>query len=165
MKYPHRIPFWHTRRTLSRRYPFSGSFFERLHALYFTLLCLAAVAGAMFDRFPAMLNAAGADAVVIDSSHFHVELVPMCLCMPYVHVSNWLHFDYSGYTPLCVYDWPHDSTPEALVRNRKRVARFRKMLSQTHAGAGAYAKRVGLKIDWENPYATISKLAWLMHNT
>ena len=130
-------------------------------ALYFTLLCLAAVADAMFDGLPAMLNAAGVDAVVIDSSHFYVELVPMSLGMPYVHVSNSLHFDYSGYTPPCVYDWPHECTPEALTRNRKGVARFRKMLRQTHAGAGAYAKRVGLKIDWENPYATISKLAWI----
>jgi zeaxanthin glucosyltransferase len=130
-------------------------------ALYFTLLCLAAVADAMFDGLPAMLNAAGVDAVVIDSSHFYVELVPMSLGMPYVHVANSLHFDYSGYTPLCVYDWPHESTPEALARNRKGAARFRRMLRQTHAGARAYAKRVGLKIDWENPYATISKLAWL----
>jgi zeaxanthin glucosyltransferase len=96
-----------------------------------------------------------------DSSHFYVELVPLSLGMPYVQVSNALHFDYSGNTPLCVYDWPHESTPEALARNRKGVARFRKMLRQTHAGARAYAKRVGLKIEWRNPYATISKLAWL----
>jgi zeaxanthin glucosyltransferase len=130
-------------------------------ALYFNLLCIAAIADAMFDRLPAMLNAAGVDAVVVDSSHFYVELVPMSLGMPYVHVSSALHFDYSGYTPLCVCDWPHESTAEALVRNRKGVARFRKMLRQTHAGARAYAKRVGLKIDWRNPYATISKLAWL----
>jgi zeaxanthin glucosyltransferase len=130
-------------------------------ALYFNLLCIAAIADAMFDRLPAMLNAAGVDAVVVDSSHFYVELVPMSLGMPYVHVSSALHFDYSGYTPLCVCDWPHESTAKALVRNRKGVARFRKMLRQTHAGARAYAKRVGLKIDWRNPYATISKLAWL----
>jgi zeaxanthin glucosyltransferase len=130
-------------------------------ALYFTLLCVGAIADAMFDRLPAMLKAAGVDAVVVDPSHFYVELVPMSLGMPYVHVSSALHFDYSGYTPLCVYDWPHKNTPEALARNRKGVARFRKMLRQTHAGARAYAKRVGLKIDWRNPYATISKLAWL----
>jgi zeaxanthin glucosyltransferase len=130
-------------------------------ALYFTLLCLGVIAEAMFERLPAMLNGVGVDAVVVDSSHFYVELVPMSLGMPYVQVSNALHFDYSGYTPLCVYDWPHASTSEALARNRKGVARFRKMLRQTHAGARAYAQRVGLKIDWRNPYATISKLAWL----
>jgi zeaxanthin glucosyltransferase len=130
-------------------------------ALYFNLLCKAAIADAMFERLPAMLNAAGVDAVVVDADHSYIELVPMSLGMPYVQVSNALHFDYSGYTPLCVYDWPHESTPEALARNRKGVARFRKMLGQTHAGARAYAKRVGLKIDWRNPYATISELAWL----
>jgi len=47
-----------------------------------------------------MLLSAGVDAVVVDSHHFYVELVPMSLGLPYVHVSNALHFDYSGYTPL-----------------------------------------------------------------
>jgi lincosamide nucleotidyltransferase A/C/D/E len=37
--------------------------------------CLAATADAMFDRLPAMLLAAGVDAVVVDSHHFYVELV------------------------------------------------------------------------------------------
>jgi hypothetical protein len=69
--------------------------------------------------------------------------------------------DYSGYTPLCVYEWPHETTPEALVKNRKGVANFIEMLTRANRGAQAYAERVGLKIDWGDPYATISKLAWL----
>jgi zeaxanthin glucosyltransferase len=53
------------------------------------------------------------------------------------------------------------TTPEAPVRNRKGVANFTEMLRRANTGAQAYAERVGLKIDWSNPDATISKLAWL----
>jgi hypothetical protein len=35
----------------------------------------------------------------------------MSLGMPYAHIANALHFDYSGYTPLCFYDWLHETTP------------------------------------------------------
>jgi MGT family glycosyltransferase len=35
------------------------------------------------------------------------------------------------------------------------------MLAPTIAVASAYAKRVGLRVDWDNPSATISKLAWI----
>jgi len=53
--------------------------------------------------------------------------------MPYIHVSNALHFDYSGYTPLSVYDWPHQTTPSALARNREGVAKFAKLLESANA--------------------------------
>jgi MGT family glycosyltransferase len=46
-------------------------------------------------------------------------------------------------------------------RNRKGVANFLNIVKRANGGARAYAERVGLKIDWENPGATISKLAWL----
>ena len=130
-------------------------------AQQFTIGALAATTNAMLNTLPAMLKAAGVDALVLDAYLFYAELVPMSLGMPYVHVSNALHFDYSGYTPLHVYDWPHETGPEALARNRNGVANFLKTVSQANAGARAYAERVGLKIDWENPEATISKLAWL----
>ena len=66
----------------------------------------------------------GVDALVLDTYLFYAELVPLSLGMPYVHVSNALHFDCSGYTPLPVYDWPHETGPEAIERNRKGVADF-----------------------------------------
>jgi zeaxanthin glucosyltransferase len=130
-------------------------------ARQFTMGACAAATEAMLNSLPTMLNAEGVDALVLDAYQFYVELVPMSLGMPYVHVSNALHFDYSGYTPIHVYDWPHETGPEALARNRKGVANFLKTVSQANAGARAYAERVGLKIDLENPEATISKLAWL----
>jgi MGT family glycosyltransferase len=115
----------------------------------------------MFNSLPAALSEAAVDAVVIDTVLFYIELVPMSLGMPYVHVANALHFDYSGYTPICFYDWPHETTPAALARNRKGVENFLEMLAPTVSVAAAYAKRVGIDVDWENPSATISNLAWI----
>jgi MGT family glycosyltransferase len=129
-------------------------------ALEFTIQCGAAMTNFMFDPLPRMLDAAGVDALVLDTYQFYMELVPMKLGMPYAHVSNALHFDYSGHTPLCVYDWPHETTPGALARNRRGVANFMEVLKRTNPGASAYAERVGIKLDWEN-YTTISKLAWI----
>jgi zeaxanthin glucosyltransferase len=116
---------------------------------------------AMLNSLPSTLTAAGVDAVVVDTVLFYAELVPMSLGIPYVHVANALHFDYSGYTPLCFYDWPHQTTPAALARNQKGVESFVEMLAPTIAIGRAYAKRVGLDVDWDNPSATISKLAWI----
>jgi len=116
---------------------------------------------AMLDSLPATLTAAGIDTVVIDTSLIYAELAPMSLGLPYAHVANALHHDYSGYTPICFYDWPHETTPAALARNQKGVESFLEMLAPTIAVARAYAKRAGLDIDWDNPTATISKLAWI----
>ena len=97
--------------------------------------------------------------MVLDSYEIFREVIPISLGMPYVHVSNALHFDYSGYTPMCVYDWLHETTPEALARNRKGVANFVQMFTQANTAVGAHAERIGLKVDWQNPSTTISKLA------
>ena len=74
-------------------------------------------------------------------------------------MSGALHFDYSGYTPLSVYGWPHQTTPAALARNREGVAKFAKVLEANNAGIKAHAKAVGLQIDWEDPGSTLSPLA------
>jgi hypothetical protein len=74
----------------------------------------------------------------------------MQLGMPYVHVSNGLHFDYSGYTPLCLHAWPHEITPAALARNREGVARWAEVLQSVGQGIRAHAENVGLKIDWND---------------
>ncbi len=60
-----------------------------------------------------------------------------------------------------MYDWPHETTPTALARNREGVAKFAKILAQANGGIRAYAETIGLKVDWEDPNATVSKLAWL----
>jgi zeaxanthin glucosyltransferase len=69
-------------------------------ARQFTIGVVGAITEAMLNSLPTILPAAGVDALVIDTYHFYVELATTRLGLPYVHVSNALHFDYSGYTPL-----------------------------------------------------------------
>jgi zeaxanthin glucosyltransferase len=130
-------------------------------ALRFILQNAADRTEAILNSLPAILTAAAVDGVVLDTVLFYTELVPMSLGMPYAHVADALHFDYSGYTPLCFYDWPHETTPAALARNQKGVESFFETLALTIAVGRAYAKRVGLDVDWDNPSATISKRAWI----
>jgi MGT family glycosyltransferase len=113
---------------------------------------------AALSSLPAALATARADAVVLDTSQHYAELIPMRLGLPYVHVSNALHFDYSGYTPLCFYDWPHERTPAALARNRKGVANIARMLKQANPAVRAYAEQAGLNVDWGDPGSTLSPL-------
>ena len=114
---------------------------------------------AVLGSLPAALATVRADAVVLDTNQYYAELIPMSLGLPYVHISNALHFDYSGYTPLCHYDWPHETTPAALARNRKGVANFARMLKQANPAVRAYAEQAGLKVDWDDPGSTLSSLA------
>jgi len=127
----------------------------------FTMRVAAVVAEAMLKSLLKILPETEVDGVILDAVLFYVELAPMRLAIPYIHVSNALHFDYSGHTPLCMYDWPHETTPTALARNREGVAKFAKILAQANGGIRAYAETIGLKVDWEDPNATVSKLAWL----
>ena len=114
---------------------------------------------AALSSLPAALATARADAVVLDTNQYYVELIPLSLGLPYVHVSNALHCDFSGYTPLCFYDWPHETTPAALTRNQKGVANIARLLKEANAAVRAYAERAGLKIDWDEPGSTLSPLA------
>src|SRR6266478_8121882 len=130
----------------------AGSLTERLRwlsklqgeeALRATLQNVAARTEAMLNSLPAMLTAAAVDAVVIDTVLIYTELASMSLGLPYAHVATAVHFDYSGCTPLCFYDWPHETNPTALARNRKGVKSFRETLAPTIAVAKSWAKRVG----------------------
>jgi zeaxanthin glucosyltransferase len=128
-------------------------------AVRFGLSLLMAQTEAILKSLPAVVHANGIDALIIDDVQFYAELGPMQLGMPYVHVSNGLHFDYSGWTPLCLYGWPHESTPAALARNREGVAKWANLLESVSGGIRAYAESVGLKIDWNELSSTLSPLA------
>ena len=128
-------------------------------ALQFSLRMVLAQTETVLKSLPATLRATGVDALVIDTVQLYAELGAIHLNIPYIHVSNALHFDYSGYTPLGLYNWPHQITPAALARNREGVAKFAKMLEGSNAGIRAYAKSAGLEIDWEDPGSTLSPLA------
>jgi len=85
----------------------------------------------------------------------------MHLRMPFVHVSNALHVDYTGRTPICFVDWPYETGVDALARNIEGVRRARILLEPVTAVAQAYAREVGLSVDWNNPHSTLSPLAWV----
>ena len=152
-----------------KEYPL-GSLKERLRwlsklqgeeALQATLQNVAVRTEAMLNSVPALLTATKVDAVVLDTVLFYTELAPMSLGIPYVHVANAVHLDCSGATPPCICDWPHEATPAAWTRNLKGVELFFERLESTIAVAKTYAKRTGLKVDWDNHSSTLSKVAWI----
>jgi len=83
----------------------------------------------------------------------------MRLGMPYVHIWNILHIDRSGSSPACLFPWPYETTPEALARNVEGLKKFGGLYAPILAVAKSYAEKNGLQIDWNDPTATVSKLA------
>src|SRR5262245_37902900 len=115
---------------------------------------------ALFQSLPETLRKAGADAIVLDQYQPYVELIPKSLGMPYVHVSNALHVDYTGRSPLCFYG-RRPSRSDETVRNLEETERFRVLLEPTTAVAQQYARKVGLSVDWKDPNSNISTLLWV----
>jgi len=111
------------------------------------------------EHLPEKLAETGVQGLVIDTVHFFVELVAMRLGMPYVHIWNILHLDRSGSSPACFFPWPYETTPEALARNVEGLKKFGGLLAPILAVAKSYAEKNGLQIDWNDPTATVSKLA------
>ena len=131
-------------------------------ALHFTVnAMMKGYTASLFESLPDTLSKAGVDGLVLDQYQPYVELIPMHLRMPFVQVSNALHVDYTGRTPICFVDWPYETGPDAQARNMEAVRRARKLLEPVTAEAQAYAKKVGLSVDWNNPHSTLSPLAWV----
>jgi zeaxanthin glucosyltransferase len=145
-----------------------GTFVRRLSelsgedALHFTVnTMMKGYTASLFESLPDILSKAGVDGIVLDQYQPYVELIPMHLRMPFVHVSNALHVDYTGRTPICFTDWHHETGVDALARNIEGIRRARKLLEPVTAIAQAYASEVGLSVDWNNPHSTLSPLAWI----
>ncbi|ADV84670.1 glycosyltransferase [Terriglobus saanensis] len=130
-------------------------------ALEMVMRLVSANMESAFRNLPQALQDVKADALVLDESERGLGCVPMHLGMPYVHISNALPIDLAGITPVCTFDWPHETTPEARTRNQAGVRSLLRIYEPILSVARAYAERVGLKIDWSDPYATISPLGWL----
>jgi zeaxanthin glucosyltransferase len=128
-------------------------------ALQFSVRTVLAQTEAILKSLPSVVQANGIDALIIDTVQFYAELGAIQLGMPYVHVANGLHWDYSGYTPLCLYGWPHETTPAALARNREGVAKWANLLDSPSGGIKAHAESIGLKIDWNDLSSTVSPFA------
>jgi MGT family glycosyltransferase len=128
-------------------------------ALQFSLRAVLTQTEAILKSLPEIAEANGIDALIIDTVQFYAELGAMQLGLPYVHVANGVHMDYSGYTPLCLYGWPHETTRAGLARNQEGVAKWANLLNSLNENIKAHARSVGLKIDWNNLDSTVSPLA------
>ncbi len=114
---------------------------------------------AALKHLPQKLEEAGVEALVIDPIHFFLELVPMSMGIPYIHIWCALHFDFSGSTPAPLFNWQHETTSEALTRNVGGLQQIGEALLPVLAEAMPYADRTGLRINWQEPGSTVSKLA------
>ena len=114
---------------------------------------------AAFVYLAEKLATTGVEALVIDTIHFFIELVPLSMSMPYVHIWNVLHLDFSGATPASVFSCPLDGSPEGLKRNAENLGKLGEVLGPLAEIARSYAANVGLDIDWNDPAATVSRLA------
>jgi zeaxanthin glucosyltransferase len=114
---------------------------------------------AALKHLPQILEETGVEALVIDTIHFFIELVPINRGIPYVQVCYALHLDLSGTTPPFIFNWPHETTPEAFTRNIEGVHQAIQTLSPVLAEATHYADSTGLRSNWQEPGSTQSKLA------
>jgi zeaxanthin glucosyltransferase len=105
------------------------------------------------------ITTTGVEALVIDTIHFFIELVPLSMSIPYVHIWNVLNLDFSGATPPSLFSSPLDTSPEGLKRNAENLHKMVAILGPLAEVARSYAEKTGLKIDWSDPGATVSKLA------
>jgi MGT family glycosyltransferase len=112
-----------------------------------------------FDYLAEKLTTTGVEVLVVDAVHFFIELVPLSLSIPYVHIWTVLHLDFSGATPPSVFSGPLDSSPEGLNRNAENLRKLGAIFGPLAEVARSYAEKAGLQIDWNDPAATLSKLA------
>jgi zeaxanthin glucosyltransferase len=110
-------------------------------------------------QLPKKLAEADIQALVIDTTHHFVQLIPLSMGMPYVQIWNTLHFDGSGATPPFNFDWPHETTPEAIARNLEGVKKMDLAFAPVREVAKSWARENNLEIDWHDPRATVSQLA------
>jgi zeaxanthin glucosyltransferase len=128
-------------------------------ALEFGVKAIIGFTESILNSLPTTVVKTGVEALLIDSAHYYVELGAIELGIPYIHVSNAMYHDYSGYTPLCLYGWPYENKQHAIARNREGVARFARMLGRNRAGVERYVEKARLKVDWADLSSTISPLA------
>src|ERR1700759_1908411 len=107
-----------------------------------------------FDYLAEKFAATRVEALVIDTIHFFIELVPLSMSIPYVHIWNVLHFDSSGATPACLFSCPLDTSPEGLDRNAANLHKMGAILGPLAEIARSSAENVALEIDWKSPDAS-----------
>jgi zeaxanthin glucosyltransferase len=130
-------------------------------ATMFALNRLGDTCDALFRHLPAVLAGAELDGVVLDPAHIGAGLIPASLGLPYIHVNLSFHFDLTGQTPFFIFDWPYETTREAIARNKIGAAAVSKLIEPLYAKARDFAASQNLTVDFSDPFATLSPLAIL----
>lgn len=128
-------------------------------ALYYVFQMIADSSREIIEDGPRLIRESRVDGLVLDSIWNNLELVAMRLGVPYVHVANALHADYSGHTPFFVYDSPYEAGPAARARNLQQLQDFTPIVRSCRDVVSEYASHAGLNIDPNDPCATLSPIA------
>lgn len=130
-----------------------------LPGVEYTIRVLADVSRAALEDGERALRDCRADALVLDNMYGGLDLVAAKLQVPFVSVSSALHFDYTGETPLCIFDWPQEESGEARARNRQGNAFFAGLVAPIRKMKREYARRAGLATAAETADAGVPGLA------
>jgi zeaxanthin glucosyltransferase len=97
---------------------------------------------------------------VLDTIHLYLEVVPMSLGIPYAHVWAILNIDFSGSTPPSVVPGLYEDTSAGRTRNSDDLKKNdNAFFGLVQPLAEEYAERAGLKLNWSDPTATVSRQA------
>jgi MGT family glycosyltransferase len=143
-------------------FPAKGREFSAMQgeeALRYIFAWIADVSRRMIEDGERIILDTKVDCLVLDSVWRNLDLVAMKMGVPYVHLSAALYPDMTGQAPFFVYDWPYDPSPEGIARNVRGLEAFLPVVEPCIRVASDYAKRVGLPLDLQDPYAAFSKLA------
>jgi zeaxanthin glucosyltransferase len=116
---------------------------------------------AALKSLPQAIERSGVEALVVDPIYFLIELIPLSLHLPFVHLCPVLQLDTTLTTPPSVFSWPFEMTPEARERNLQGLQQLGGYIASAGPIAAAYAAETGLVIDLLDPDATASPLAFI----
>ncbi len=128
-------------------------------AIRYVFAWIADVSRRMIEDGERIIGETKVDCLVLDSLWRNLDLVAMKMGVPYVHLSAALYPDMTGRAPYFIYGWPYDPSPEGIARNVRGLQDFLPIVEPCIRVANDYAKKVGLPIGPEDPYAPFSKLA------
>jgi UDP:flavonoid glycosyltransferase YjiC (YdhE family) len=111
-------------------------------------------------HLPRVLAETGVEALVLDTIHMYLEVVPMSLGIPYAHVWAILNIDFSGTTIPSVVSGRYEDTPEAHTHHIEDLKKSdNAFFGLVQPLAEEYAEQAGLNLDCSNPPATVSRHA------
>ncbi len=136
----------------------------KLHGPETTRWTIQGAGRAMFQlasqHLPRILAETGVEALVLDTIHMYIEVVAISLGIPYAHVWAILNIDFCGTTLPSVLPGRYEDTPEARIRNIEELKKSdNAFFGIVQELAEEYAERVGLKLDWSDSRATVSRHA------